>query len=329
MKYKTIIGLLICCFFMPAFADDYTQRADVQQFMASFAKKYPNYTLDVEQILRSGKRQQSILDAISKPAERVLTWRQYRNIFLEPKRLAQGVEFWQQHRKIIEQVAEEYQVEPEVFLAILGVETRYGRLVGNYRVLDALLTLGFDYPPRAKFFASELEQFLLLLAEQQFDYQTVKGSYAGAMGYGQFISSSYRHYAIDGDGDGKVDILTNVADALASVANYFVKHGWRYGEPIMACLPKQAIDKKLLSAMPNPQKPHHLIADLRKQGLIIPKQYEGEQKVTLMAFETEAGVEHCIGFENFYVISRYNHSHLYSMAVAQFSQLLRLHVEMP
>lgn len=322
----TLVGLF---FALPVTASEYTDRKDVQEFIQNFESKYPEYALDIKEMLKTGKKQQSILDAIARPAERVLTWGQYRNIFIEPKRLAQGVEFWQENRNIVRSVSEKFQVEAEIILAILGVETRYGRFTGNYKVIDALLTLGFDYPPRSIFFLSELEQYLLLIKEQGFDVQAVKGSYAGAMGYGQFISSSYRHYAVDGDGDGKIDILTNKADALASVANYFVKHGWRYGEPIAVKLEPQKIDVQFLSAMPNPEKPNKTVAELKAQGVKIPSQYHGQAKVTLMALETEQGIEHWLGFENFYVISRYNHSHLYSMAVLQFSQLLGLHLEMP
>lgn len=310
-------------------ASDFDKRAEVKQFIQQFNNTYPHYSLSVDSIIQAGEKQQSILDAISKPAERVLTWGQYRNIFIEAKRIAQGVEFWLENRSTVEAISKKFQVEEEIILAILGVETRYGRLTGNYKVVDALLTLGFDYPPRATFFLSELEHFLLLLEEQGLNPNTVKGSYAGAMGYGQFISSSYRHYAVDGDGDGKIDIINNKADALASVANYFVQHGWRYGEPIAVRLEQQSIDTKLLSAMPKPERPKQTIAQLKAQGVKIPSQYNEQSKVTLMALETEQGVEHWLGFENFYVISRYNHSHLYSMAVLQLSQLLRLHVGMP
>lgn len=323
-----VFVFFVSFFALAATADDYSDRAEVHSFVEEFKVKHTAYSSDVYSILKQGEKQQSILDAISKPAERVLNWGQYRAIFLEPKRLVQGVEFWQENRQLVQQISESYQVDAEVILAILGVETRYGRITGNYKVLDALLTLAFDYPPRSKFFLSELEQYLLLLEEQGFDPQDVKGSYAGAMGYGQFISSSYRYYAVDGDGDGKIDILHNKADALASVAHYFVKHGWRYGEPIAIRLLSQKIDEKLLSPMPNPDKPTKTLAQLRGMGIKIPTHLNDQSKAILIALETEHGVEHWLGFENFYVISRYNHSHLYSMAVFQLSQLLALHVDM-
>lgn len=310
-------------------ADDYSQREDVQAFVQQFASQYQQDSAKLMAIIAQGKRQQTILDAIAKPAERVLTWGDYQRIFIERKRLEQGVQFWRENRELVEKIAQQYQVAPEIILAIIGVETRYGRVTGNYKVLDALLTLGFDYPPRAAFFRSQLEQFLLLIDEQQLDVKTLKGSYAGAMGYGQFIAGSYRAYAVDGDGDKRIDILNNTADAIASVANYFVRHGWQAGELVAIELAPQKIDALLLSAAPKPEKPSKTVAHYRQAGVVIPAQISDKSKATLMALETERGTQYWLGFDNFYVISRYNHSHLYSMAVHQFSQLLRLHLDMP
>lgn len=310
-------------------ADDYSQREDVQAFVQQFASQYQQDNAELMAIIAQGKRQQTILDAIAKPAERVLTWGDYQRIFIERKRLEQGVQFWRENRELVEKIAQQYQVAPEIILAIIGVETRYGRVTGNYKVLDALLTLGFDYPPRAAFFRSQLEQFLLLIDEQKLDVKTLKGSYAGAMGYGQFIAGSYRAYAVDGDGDKRIDILNNKADAIASVANYFVRHGWQAGELVAIELAPQKIDALLLSAVPKPEKPSKTVAHYRQAGVIIPAQINDKSKATLMALETERGTQYWLGFDNFYVISRYNHSHLYSMAVHQFSQLLRLHLDMP
>lgn len=326
---KWLLLSVLCLFGAYAHANDYTQRADVQAFAKEFANQHQQAAEDVLAILAQAKRQQSILDAIARPAERVLTWGDYQRIFIEPKRLEQGVQFWRENRDLVEKLAEQYQVAAEVILAIIGVETRYGRVMGNYKVLDALLTLAFDYPPRAPFFKGQLEQFLLLIKEQGFDAQALKGSYAGAMGYGQFIAGSYRAYAVDGDGDKQVDILSNKADAIASVANYFVRHGWQAGELVAVALPKQSIDKQLLSAMPKPEKPSKTVAHYRQAGVKIPAQISDREKATLMALETEQGTQYWLGFNNFYVISRYNHSHLYSMAVHQFSRLLRLHLDMP
>ena len=325
---KYVYGFLILLGTV-AQADDYSQREDVQAFVQQFASQYQQDSAKLMAIIAQGKRQQTILDAVAKPAERVLTWGDYQRIFIERKRLEQGVQFWRENRELVEKIAQQYQVAPEIILAIIGVETRYGRVTGNYKVLDALLTLGFDYPPRAAFFRSQLEQFLLLIDEQQLDVKTLKGSYAGAMGYGQFIAGSYRAYAVDGDGDKRIDILNNTADAIASVANYFVRHGWQAGELVAIELAPQKIDALLLSAAPKPEKPSKTVAHYRQAGVVIPAQISDKSKATLMALETERGTQYWLGFDNFYVISRYNHSHLYSMAVHQFSQLLRLHLDMP
>lgn len=327
MKIRLLFAAL--CLPLMVHAGDYSQRDDVQQFINEFARKHNKHPQWVADIVAQGTRQQAILDAIAKPAERVLTWGDYRRIFLEPKRLEQGLQFWRENRALVEQVAAHYKVAPEIILAIIGVETRYGRVTGNYRVIDALMTLGFDYPPRAAFFRGQLEQFLLLLDEQQLNVAELKGSYAGAMGYGQFIAGSYRAYAADGDGDQHIDIWQNKADALASVANYFAVHGWQQGGLVAQRLPDQTVDHSLLSAMPRPEKPSVTLAQYRKAGLNIPAELGDNTLATLMLLETPQGNEYWLGFTNFYVISRYNHSHLYAMAVYQFSQLLRLHLDMP
>jgi membrane-bound lytic murein transglycosylase B len=178
-------------------------------------------------ILALARIQPPIIEAISRPAERVRPWHEYRKIFMTEERIAAGVLFWQAHREGIERVAAETGVPGEILVGIIGVETFYGRIIGRYRVLDALATLAFEYPPRSAFFARELEQFLLLVREQGLEIETPVGSYAGAMGLPQFIPSSYRAYAVDGDGDGRIDLWTSIDDILASVANYFRAHGWR------------------------------------------------------------------------------------------------------
>lgn len=175
----------------------------------------------------------SILKAISRPAEKSKPWYDYRKIFITDKRINGGVKFWQQHAEALQAAEQKYGVPVEVIIAILGVETRYGGNVGGYRVVDALSTLAFRYPPRSPFFRSELEHFLLLTREEKMSLLDPVGSYAGAMGLGQFMPSSYREYAVDFDGDGKRDIWTNPVDAIGSIANYLKRHGWIAGESIV------------------------------------------------------------------------------------------------
>lgn len=180
------------------------------------------------------QRKQSILDAISRPAERVKPWKDYRPMFITDARIARGVDFWRQHEAVLARAEQEYGVPAQYIVAIIGVETFFGRNTGNYRVIDALSTLGFDYPPRAEFFRKELREFLLLAREEQLDPLTLKGSYAGAMGLPQFMPSSFRNFAVDFDGDGHINIWNNPDDAIGSVASYFKRHGWVPGEGVVS-----------------------------------------------------------------------------------------------
>lgn len=274
----------------------------------------------VSGLLKQAQRKQSILDAIARPAEKTKTWAEYRDIFVTNRRTRLGKEFMQIHAATLARAEQEFGVPQQLIAAVIGVETRYGRNMGSYRVIDSLATLGFDYPPRAKFFSKQLGEFLLLAKEQKFDATVIKGSYAGAMGFGQFIPSSYRHYAVDFDGDGIADIINNPVDAIGSVANYFKAHGWKPGQPVMVTATASAdhdvdfASKKL--------KPKHSVAEFQQQGYQPSEQLDAEQLATVMRLNGKDGEELWYGLHNFYVITRYNHSRLYAMAVYQLSQQL-------
>ena len=301
---------------------DYSQHPKAQEFIKRFAAEHQFDPTELSAILAQAEKKQSILDAIAKPAEKTLTWAEYQDIFLNDKRINQGVEFWQENDQTLMEVSQEFGVPKEIIVAIIGVETYYGRLKGSYRVLDALSTLGFDYPPREKFFAGELEHFLLLAKEQKQDPVKLLGSYAGAMGYGQFIPSSYRAYAIDFDGDEIADIWNNPIDALASVANYFNKHGWRPGgEIVTRAHISDDYDKEILN---DKNKPTLTIQELKQKGYI-PVTQLGEVNATANAlvYDGKYGKEFWLGFDNFYVITRYNRSLLYAMAVYQLSERIK------
>lgn len=274
----------------------------------------------VEALLAQAERKQSILDAIARPAERTLEWKDYRRIFIQESRIEQGVEFWREHRATLERAYKEYGVPPQIIVAVIGVETRYGRHKGNYRVLDALATLGFDYPPRSKFFGKQLEEYLLMTREQSLDPLELKGSYAGAMGFGQFIPSSYRSFAVDFDGDGVADIVNNPVDAIGSVANYFARHHWRQGEAVVlaADVAKQH-DAEVFEAG---LKPKWSVAQLADKGVRSYARLDGDAMASAIRFIGDEGEEHWLGLHNFYVITRYNHSSMYAMAVYQLSQLV-------
>jgi len=275
----------------------------------------------VARLLADAERQESILSAISRPAERVKDWGEYRQIFIQPKRIERGVAFWKEHAQTLERASAQYGVPPEIIVAIIGVETHYGRIAGNYRVLDALATLAFDYPPRGAFFEGQLRELLYLLREESLDVATLKGSYAGAMGFGQFIPSSYRNFAVDFDGDGRRDIVTNPEDAIGSVANYFNRHGWQTGGAVTVRAEVNAgVDPALFNAG---LKPERSVTQWRQQGVRPVQSVDGDELVTAMRLAINDGNEHWIGLHNFYVITRYNHSPLYAMAVYQLSQAIR------
>lgn len=279
---------------------------------------------DREQLLlvfASAQRQQSILKAIARPAEKSKPWYEYREIFLNEKRLEQGLEFYREHRATLERAEQETGVPAEIIVAIIGVETYYGRVAGSYRVIDALSTLAFDYPPRSKFFTSELKSYLILTRQQGFDPLALKGSYAGAMGYGQFMPSSFLAYAVDFDGDEVADIWNNPVDAIGSVANYFKEHGWRNGETVVvaATVEGEVPEDWFVHGRKN-LRPEHTVAEFAAVGVEATQELDPEALASAMRFELENGYEYWLGLHNFYVITRYNHSAMYAMSVYELSR---------
>lgn len=313
--------------FAAAVQADYSSHPEARGFVDQMVDRHRMPREAVMAVLSGAERQQQILDAIARPAERTKPWHEYRKIFLTEDRILQGVEFGREHREALLRAEQVYGVPPHYILAILGVETRYGRHTGRYRVADALATLAFDYPPRGAFFRSELEQYLLLVREQGFDPLALQGSYAGAMGYGQFIASSYRHYAVDFDGDGVVDILNNPVDAIGSVANYFARHGWQRGATVVApaveAAPVAAESRQAWAGVDGGRlKPSLPIAELDRQGLRPVDPLPEDIRVTPFTLSGDDGDEYWLALNNFYVISRYNHSKLYAMAVHQLAQAI-------
>ena len=279
----------------------------------------------VRDTLAGAQRKQSILDAMSRPAEAVRPWRDYRPIFLNDARIGGGRAFYAENREALERVAAETGVPAEYIVAIIGVETSYGRITGNHRVLDALYTLAFGFPRRAPFFAGELAQlFALEKAEPQLELAALKGSYAGAMGMGQFMPSSYRLWAKDGDGDGRRDLLTHKPDVFASIANYFVVHGWQRGAPVVARADKAAGAAEFVpTGDPKSLEPDHPLPLLAQKGFTPRAGEPVGEGATVIALDGDAGREYWLGYRNFYVISRYNRSPMYSLAVHQLAQAIR------
>lgn len=275
------------------------------------------------QVFTQAERKDSILTAIARPAEKTKPWHEYREIFLNKEREDQGVAFYAKHRVTLERAQREFGVPAEIIVAIIGVETYYGRVAGSYRVIDALSTLAFDYPPRSPFFTSELKNFLILARDQGLDPTELMGSYAGAMGYGQFMPSSYRTYAIDFDNDGVIDIWENPVDAIGSVANYFKQHGWQEGAVVVSAATASAnAPDDIFVQSRNDLKPTHTVAQFAADGVVAKKKLDPDALATAMKFELKNGYEYWLGLHNFYVITRYNLSAMYAMSVYQLSQRL-------
>lgn len=268
-------------------------------------------------LLAEAKYQESIITAISRPAEKTKPWKDYRPIFMTAKRRDDGIAFYRENRALLDQVGHDTGVPPEIIVAIIGVETSYGRITGNYRVLDALATLAFYYEPRAPFFRAELMQLLKLDGHMPLPVEQLKGSYAGAMGWGQFMPTSFAQWAKDGDGDGVIDLWLSKSDIVHSVANYFVAHGWKRGAPVagLAIASPEAVPPEIRAT-----EAIHSIDSLARAGYTLAEQFDGKVAATLLLLDGAEGVEHWITFQNFFVISRYNRSPMYSLAVWQLSQ---------
>ena len=273
-------------------------------------------------VFADASRQDSIIKAMDRPAEKTKPWYEYREIFLNDKRESQGVEFYHQHRAVLQRAEQETGVPAEIIVAIIGVETYYGRIAGSYRVIDALSTLAFDYPRRSEFFTSELKHFLILTRDQGLDPLQLMGSYAGAMGYGQFMPSSYRSYAVDFDGDDLADIWNNPDDAIGSVANYFLRHGWRAGEQVVLAADAGADFPQEMLSKGRKLKPRFTVGEFVAAGLVPRSEVDAAAQAIGIEFELQDGLEYWLGLHNFYVITRYNHSAMYAMSVYQLSQRL-------
>ena len=315
-----LAALALCTF---AYADN---RVSVAKARSAFVDKMvAEHGFDRDALtatLRSATIDKAVLEAIARPAERVVPWYEYRAIFVTDARIATGVRFWQEHTATIQSKADRYGVAPEMLVAILGVETYFGQRAGKYRVIDSLATLAFAYPPRAKFFAGELESFLLLTRDEGIDPTMPLGSYAGAMGAGQFIPSSYRTYAVDADADGKRDIWSDWADVLGSVANYFKMNGWKTGQAVA--------DRATRSSEwsgPEPSNSLDLgetVGTLAKMGYVFTTQQSTDAPAAAYALEARGGgAEFWIGYHNFRVITRYNRSPKYALAAHQLGQAIK------
>lgn len=317
MPILSLICLLLLSPAAVAAPAPFSERPAVRAFISEVSDRHGLSAEDLSALLDQARHRPDIIEAMQRPAER-RPWHAYRPIFLNTRRIEGGIRFRHEHRTLLEQAEEAYGVPASIIAAIIGVETLYGQHTGRHLVLDALATLAFDYPPRATFFRSELEQFLLLTREEGLDPLAVTGSYAGAMGTPQFIPSSYRRYAVDFDGDERRDLLGNMADAIGSVANYLHAHRWRPGQPIASRVEAPAeLPDDLLGQGIRPSVP---VAELATRGIRTTEELPADALAAVVELEGDQGSEYWLGLDNFYAITRYNRSALYAMAVHQLAK---------
>jgi peptidoglycan lytic transglycosylase B len=316
------VFLLLVFFCTPVLASTYAERPEVQAFVHQLVERHGFVRGELQRVFKRVKRADPVLDAIARPAERVRTWEEYRALLITERRMAEGVEFWRKYRHTLERAERRYGVRPEYVVAIIGVETFYGRNTGNWRVVDALTTLAFDYPPRASFFRSELEHYLLFARAAGIDVFSVRGSYAGAMGLPQFMPSSARAYAVDFDGNGHIDLLKSRADAIGSVGNFLKQHGWQRDADVL-------VDARVQGDAWRPFadggfEPKHSMVALRQAGIEFDSPQPAGASVALIELASaEKPSDYRVGLRNFYVITRYNRSAFYAAAVADLARELR------
>ncbi len=295
-------------------------RPEVEAFVEEVAPKVGYDAAQLRRLMLSVQPRPSIIRAMTTPGTS-RPWHEYRRRIVDATRIDNGVRFWLANRAVLERAQRQFGVSEELIVATIGIETLYGRNVGTFRVLDALATLAFDYPPRADFFRGELEEFLLLTREAGLDVSSMRGSYAGAIGIPQFLPSSYRKYAVDFDGDGRRDLVGSTADAIGSVANYYRAFGWIAGAPVIARA--SSGDAELAPLLAAGIKPHIKVSELRSRGLVVQDAVDGNAEATLFFVQEDAGPQLILGLNNFYVITRYNRSINYAMAVHELAREIR------
>lgn len=318
MRALAVVLLLVAATGTAA-AESFGERPDVKTFIGELVERHGFDPVKLERVFARTQRLDAPLQLIV-PAERP-SWQDYRAQFINETRIARGAAFWKVNRRVLARAERKYGVSAAVIVAILGVETNYGRNMGRYRVVDALATLAFDYTPRASFFRSELEQYLLLTRESRTDVFALQGSYAGAIGIPQFMPGSVRRYAVDFDGDGVIDLRRSSADAIGSVANFLREHGWKTGEPVLLRA-KLAPDAALFTD--GSLRPRHRLGDIVAAGVGLDPEPSSEDALgALVALEHD----YRVGLQNFYVITRYNRSAFYAAAVADLADALAARVQ--
>jgi len=296
-------------------------KPEVEEFIGQMVRQNQFEEAALRQVFAQLKAQEGVVKAIGAPAT-AKPWHEFRNIFVTPARISGGLEFWQQHAELLVRARDVYGVPEEIVVAIIGVESIYGRRLGSFRVIDALYTLGFEMTERATFFRGELEQFLLLARENALDPLAVKGSFAGAMGMPQFIPTSYRKFAVDFDGDGKINLWDSAADVIGSVANYLRHFGWVWGQPVT--VPARITGTQFREVLEAGLKPQLTLQQMQTKGVEAIEELPPDFQAGLFALDAEPGQEYWLALNNFYVITRYNRSKNYAMAVYQLAKAIAL-----
>ncbi len=294
-------------------------RPEFEAFIAEMGKKHAYEPGPLRRLFAQVQTRQSILRAMSTPGT-ARPWYDFRRRHVDAGRIEGGARFWLENMAALERAHREFGVPEELIVATIGIETLYGRTTGNFKVMDALSTLAFDYPKRADFFRGELEEYVLLIRDAGIDGGT-RGSYAGAIGIPQFMPSSLRKYAIDFDGDGRRDLVNSTADAIGSVANYYRSFGWQAGAPVVVAVEPGDVDLAPLIAAGI--KPHMTVGELKRRGLVVQGPVDDRAEATVFTVETEAGPRTLLGLNNFYVITRYNRSVNYAMAVNELAREIK------
>lgn len=315
------IAFVVLCDTPPASSQTRSQTQAVRSFVAEMADKHGFDRVELQEVFADTRFRPRIVALMNKQTKRK-PWEDYRSLFINGEKITGGRRFWQSNRAQLALASERYGVPEEIIVAVIGIETHYGRHTGQFKVLEALTTLAFDYPKRASLFRRELEHYLLLAREESMSLGTPLGSYAGAMGIAQFMPGSYRRYAVDFDGDGKRDLFDNATDAIGSVANYLTAHGWQRNEPVAA----PAVLEGARAEPPfeaSQLSTRYSLEELKRRGVTAPGAFPSTKRAIPLTLENRNGTEYWLGFDNFYVITRYNHSTYYAMAVYQLSQELR------
>lgn len=324
--FAGVLALIISASPTLAFAKVHVnlKQKDVVEFINEMVEKHDFNRDALTKLLAKAEIKASIVEKISTPAERKLTWGEYRKIFITPERVDAGAAFWLENKEMLERITLETGVPGEILVGIIGVETYFGRITGKDRVIDALATLAFNYPPRQTFFRKELMEFLILAREEELDPTVPMGSYAGAMGRPQFMPSSFRAYAVDASGDGKRDIWNSWADTAGSIANYFLAHRWRVGEEVVTLA---TLSNTWSGPIPEPEntlESTDTVESLSKKGVMFSTDLCADSKGQLLTYQGDEGIEHWVGFHNFFVITKYNRSVMYALAAHQLGQQISL-----